>query len=443
MASSSMITSSASAPAPAPAPGQAERAARKGTSRLVALDGLRGVAALVVVIHHVYQIARPYLEPAHDAWAAGSLWWALSATPAKLLTAGSEAVLVFFVLSGVVVPLPALRGGRFSWAGYLVSRVIRLCVPVWAALAFATVSILAIPRDASMVVDGSWVERANGTSVHVSRLVEQALLSSPSYATDPVLWSLHWELVFSLLLPVFLVLARLVRRFWVAAVLACFALTIVAKVVDSDTLRYLPVFFVGTLIAVNLETLRQWAKRRLDGRMRRVLWWSGLVASLLAIVASWMSRPLVSSSSVLSMALGSLAVVGAGGLVACAICFPPVVRALSARVPQWLGRFSFSLYLVHLPIIVSLTYVVGDGSWPLVGLVGVPLSLLAAWGFGLAVEQPSHRLAQRAGRLVARGSGRVFEILWRKRAVRAALRAPLVREVPGLAAGPAPRDGAR
>ncbi|HEX3679420.1 MAG TPA: acyltransferase family protein [Galbitalea sp.] len=69
---------------------------------MVALDGLRGIAALVVVFHHVYQIARPFLEPTTHAWAVGTLWWFISATPIKLLSAGSESVLVFFVLSGVV-----------------------------------------------------------------------------------------------------------------------------------------------------------------------------------------------------------------------------------------------------------------------------------------------------------------------------------------------------
>src|SRR6195952_2318571 len=114
--------------------GEASAAESRGrsasTGRLPALDGLRGVAATVVVFHHVYPIARPFLEPSTHAWAAGSPWWVISSTPVKLLSAGSESVLVFFVLSGLVVPLPLL-GGRRGWAGFFASRLVRLYLPVW------------------------------------------------------------------------------------------------------------------------------------------------------------------------------------------------------------------------------------------------------------------------------------------------------------------------
>jgi hypothetical protein len=93
--------------------------ANPSPGRLVALDGLRGIAALVVVFHHIYQIARPFIEPTTNAWVPGSLWWFISATPIKLLSAGSESVLVFFVLSGVVVPLPLLSRGARAWVGFV------------------------------------------------------------------------------------------------------------------------------------------------------------------------------------------------------------------------------------------------------------------------------------------------------------------------------------
>src|ERR1700761_2008794 len=105
--------------------------------RLIALDGLRGIAAFVVILHHVYQVARPFLEPKVDAWAPGSLWWFVSSTPIKLLSAGSESGLVFFVLSGLVVPLPLLAKGPRAWAGFFASRLVRLYVPVWASLLLA------------------------------------------------------------------------------------------------------------------------------------------------------------------------------------------------------------------------------------------------------------------------------------------------------------------
>lgn len=62
--------------------------------RILRLDGLRGVAAVGVMLYHFSLVARPEL---------GTPTWALlTQTPVKLLFAGTESVLIFFVLSGLV-----------------------------------------------------------------------------------------------------------------------------------------------------------------------------------------------------------------------------------------------------------------------------------------------------------------------------------------------------
>ena len=58
---------------------------------------------------------------------------------------------------------------------------------------------------------------------------------------------------------------------------------------------------------------------------------------------------------------------------------------------------SFSLYLVHAPILASLCYLLGAAQWWLACLIGVPLSLAVAALFHLLVEQPAQVLARRAG----------------------------------------------
>jgi peptidoglycan/LPS O-acetylase OafA/YrhL len=373
--------------------------------RLVALDGLRGIAAMVVVFHHIYQVARPFLEPTTHAWAVGSLWWVISSTPIKLLSAGSEAVLVFFVLSGLVVPLPLLAHRSRGWIGFYVTRLVRLYLPVWGSLVVAGILIAVTPHPASAVTEGSWVERTNGTKAAFGLLFSEASLLRKSFSSNTVLWSLTWEVTFSLALPVFLGLALLLRRFWLPAALLCVALTFTGKILDSTALLYLPVFFLGTLLAVNLEALRAWARRHpsMSGRTG----WLLLICSLLAIVTSWMMRPIIPAGTLASDALGCLAPLGAMGLVTSAVIFPPLRFALGARVPQFLGRISFSLYLTHLPILVGFVYLFGDRNWGLVALVGIPISLGVAYLFWRFVEQPSHRLARWLGRRASSAALRV------------------------------------
>ncbi|HXH32813.1 MAG TPA: acyltransferase [Plantibacter sp.] len=361
------------------------------SSRLRSLDGVRGMASVVVVLYHVSLLARPFAtgrisEPA---------WDIATETPLKLLFAGTEAVQVFFVLSGLVVALPLLRGGA-SWPGFFAARFVRLYLPVWGALLLASALILLVPRDPSSVSSGEWIANANATSVDPVKLLREATLTPVSYDLVNTLWSLRWELIFTLLLPLAVVLAVLLRR-WALPLAALMAVIMVlGRVAGSDAAVYLPAFFIGTLIAVRLEDLQAWA----SARPRRLQWSVLTAVSALLLVASWISRPVVESSSTAGQALWGLSGVGAAGLIVVAIGSPLARQILEVRPVLWLGRVSFSLYLVHAPILATLAFAFGDEHWWLVGIVGIPLSLLVAAGFFAVVEHPSHGLARRVGRAV-------------------------------------------
>lgn len=239
-------------------------------TRLTALDGLRGVAAIVVVLYHLFLVAESVLRRQGGSGVGSPLWF-MSQTPLKLMTAGSEAVLVFFVLSGLVVALPALKPGSFSWSGFLSGRLARLYLPVWVSIVIGTLLIWLIPRDDSTVGQGTWMDTSQATSTNWSTFLTEASLIRFSYDLNNVLWSLRWELLFSVLLPLFLALAVVTARYWVIALTAAVALSTIGVLSGIDGLRYLPVFFIGTLMAVQLEAIREWMRRRLL-RRRSTLW---------------------------------------------------------------------------------------------------------------------------------------------------------------------------
>ena len=108
-----------------------------------------------------------------------------------------------------------------------------------------------------------------------------------------------------------------------------------------------------------------------------------------------------SGSPVFGM-LWSLVGVGAAGIILCAIGFVSFENFLNTRGSQFLGKISFSLYLIHVPIIATLAYALGDAQWWLVGIIGIPLSIGAATVFHRYVEVPSQRLAKRVGERAAR-----------------------------------------
>ncbi|WP_460942621.1 acyltransferase family protein [Okibacterium endophyticum] len=365
----------------------AQRASQ--TSRLHSLDGLRGVAAAIVVIYHLTLVARPALDTGTGAWE-----W-MTQSPLRVVTAGTEGVLVFFVLSGLVVTLPAFAG-TIDWASYYTSRMLRLYLPVWGALLLAAGLILTLPRPASSAAPESWLLERNANAITVQHLLDEASLLPPSYTINNPLWSLRWEIIFSVLLPVFVVVALAVRRFRVIAVLLSVALMVVGRLTQIDALVYLPTFFLGTLLAANLAQVRAWADRVNAGARWRV-WLPATLVSLTLLVLSWLARPIAPAGSLWSQVFWALSGVGAAGLVVVAIGSPAVTRVLSSGALSWLGRVSFSLYLVHVPVIATVAFLLGDEHWVLVAVISVPTSVVLAWLFHAAVERPSHALARRAG----------------------------------------------
>ena len=359
------------------------------SARLHSLDGLRGVAAVVVMLYHLSLVARPFLETKHT----GDAWWWLTETPLKLFTAGTEAVLVFFVLSGLVVALPALKPG-FSWPAFLGARFVRLYLPVWGSLALAAVLIALVPRNAASVTPDSWLANASARTDNLPQLLSEASLWRVSYDVNNVLWSLRWELVFSLCLPLLIGLAVLLRRRWLLAAALATAVTITGRLTSIDALVYLPVFFFGTLIAMRMPELLAWARTR-----TRRTWAPLAVLSFGLLIGSWLARPI--EGTIGADVLWALSGVGAVGLIVLALGSPLAKRILSAAVPRWLGRVSFSLYLVHVPVIGTLAFALGDANWMLVAALAIPAALVLAWLFHFAVERPAHRLARRAGRAIS------------------------------------------
>ena len=354
------------------------------SARITGLDGLRGFASLAVVLYHVSLIAKPELSETTWAW--------LTQSPLKIMFPGTESVLVFFALSGLVVALPALRSD-FAWTRYYPSRLLRLYLPVFGALIFAAVLIVAIPRDPASMPVGSWLRDAQATAITPLSLLTEASLLPESYDIDNVLWSLRWELFFSLLLPLFVWVAIRFRRagpYLAALAVAC---TVAGRMLHNDALVYFPVFLLGTIIAIHLDSIRGFAERT----HARMLWPALALLAGVLLIASWLSRPFVESGSELGDVLWGLAGVGATLIVLLVIVWPALRRGCERPSALWLGRISFSLYLVHAPILGTLGYLLGREHWWVTCLIGVPISLGVAAVFYRWVERPSHRLARRAG----------------------------------------------
>jgi len=369
---------------------------QSGRSRVTQLDGLRGLAALVVVACHALStlpgIGAAVSNDRNAGLGTAETWAVFS--PLHLLWNGTPAVHVFFVLSGFVLVLPFTRArAAAGWAPYYAKRLLRLYLPAWASLAVAVSLIALIPRSASPL-QSPWAD-IYVTDPGAGQVAKDALLLLNASTINTPLWTLKWEVLFSLLLPVYVLVALRWRRFWYLKIAAALLLAVVGGMQHQEWLTYLPIFAIGAVIGVERERIGALART-----WPRALWVLVAAAGVVLANAEWLGR----ERPVLGVE--ALVTVGATLIVLLFLYCNPAKNLGDTAVAQWLGRVSFSLYLVHLPIILAGVTLLRSVSLPLALAVSVAASFVAAELFYRYVEQPAQRLSVAAGRAVERRVGR-------------------------------------
>ena len=323
----------------------------------------------------------------------------LAYSPLRLSWAGPEAVVVFFVLSGYVLALPFATNLNRSWASYYGKRLVRLYLPVWGALAFTVAVILTVRPHAlgggNPVVDGFSV-RHDGPAL--GRDAVLLFAHTRRMERSPVVAQMGGDL-----LPSTGALRDLRATRPPPAVGRSGRTARHDDQPDSDghRLRYLPMFGVGTLLAMTEPKWRAVLRRVASGsRTYRVTFTLFRVALLdldWLLIGTTLSRLIASTATRNGIVTENVAVtLGAVLLIIIALTFRGTGRLLESRPLGWLGSRSYSLYLVHFPIVISTAFLFKGWSWT--GLA----TMLTATAidtelFYRVVERPSIRLAGLAG----------------------------------------------
>jgi len=234
----------------------AELKERTTGGRYLELDGLRGLAAFTVVWHHLWFM---YSLPRH--------WYE------QPLIAGHEAVMVFFVLSGLVLSLPYWnRGTNGPYFPYLVRRFFRIYVPFAVALCLAAVA--AAWLGGRTLPLSYWFYLTWHTPVTPKLLISQFLMS-PTPELNTAFWSLRYEVQMSILFPLLVALLSRIPSSagWIGATAVyLFSNWLRKRAVPDphylgDLLRYGSMFAYGALIGRSRATWRSLSERaKVPGR---------------------------------------------------------------------------------------------------------------------------------------------------------------------------------
>ncbi len=351
-------------------------AAVSRTDRIPGLDGLRGVAVLLVVVYHLF-----------PRWLPG----------------GFVGVSLFFALSGFLITHRLLvehrRTGRVSLGRFAVGRVRRI-VP---ASVVAVVGVLAVWSSAGWL-SADVVDDARWSLLQVSNW--EQVVSGVRYGADTALnplahfWSLSVEEQMFWIFPAVFALVAVSRRRLAAVVVALFVGSALCAVLADDvsfvyfaTLSRAAEFFAGSLAVIAVHTFRPRP--------------SAFVASSVAAVAvsALVVFAFTCEADGRFVASGGLVVVGVVTAVAVAATSLSGRRAGAAvlfdvSLLRWVGSRSYGIYLYHWPVIVA---VGRAGAAHAVLLSAAVTVVLAELSYRL-VEQPFMRSVRRPVVWAASGS---------------------------------------
>ncbi|MFC7274723.1 acyltransferase family protein [Paractinoplanes rhizophilus] len=391
-------------------------------ARLAWLDALRGYAALVVVLFH--------LSPKVIGTGPHLAIY-------RHFDAGKYGVLLFFLVSGYVIPMSLERHGslRRFWIG----RLFRIYPAYLAAIA-----LVAILAGAGWLAWPVALRQETWASVLAHATMMNDLVGLRGAVR--VFWTLSYEMVFYLIVSGLFVLRWHRRSAWWASGLAIVALAggaalpddllgatfadrrataaVLLLVTGLSVLAYLkdrlvPAAGVAGIALVLLPALNGHATKQ----STVIASWQGvlLLAAMFAgtVVYRWQHRQIGGREAAFALTVVALGMIGAHwthlgtsaalrlwlatvGAVTVTFLFAYAMR--NRTVPlvfTWLGRISYSLYLLHVIGLMLLSRVLpdlGTRGWEFrvaAGLAYVAASLVVAGIAYRMVEKPGQRLGRK------------------------------------------------
>jgi len=369
---------------------RAEPPESASSARVPALDGLRGLAVLLVLLSHASNV-QIFLWPGLD-----------------FRGTGRAGVFLFFVLSAYLLTAQfldsdprALRGWR-PWVRYVVRRLLRI-YPAYFVCLFLH---LALKDEIRIQELQHWTLGTVGEHLAMIR-------------AELHFWTVPVEVGYYLVLPlVVLVLLPLRAR----PALACATLVLAAVALrflyppdygsrapdfEVNLLPFLPVFLAGSAGAVVAQAWRRSAPAqhsRARARGNRI--WD--LAAVVSGIVLLLHAPAVWSQvtgeyvehTLFHMRFGIFALLWSVLLVSLVCGSGWLRRPFELSALRWVGKVSYSTYLFHRLILVEVELRLGDVMGPWSGLAFLVAALLAGWLSYRFIERPFMRLWARSGRKV-------------------------------------------
>jgi peptidoglycan/LPS O-acetylase OafA/YrhL len=319
------------------------------------LEGLRGLAAALVIVHHFLLAFYPsvYFGDPKTVHTTHFIELAYFRSPLSALTNGNFMVAIFFVLSGYVLSRRYMKNNKIeTLTSSAIRRFPRLYIPVAVTLVIAFILLqttYSVTNNVAFTTQSWWL-----THFWPKDFSFRTFLTCFSYSTmflgdnryDPSMWTMYIEMYGSMLVFALLALTHNTKLKWVLFLL-----------VSLFIAKLFFVLYLGFIIGICLNYIDEASLQNL--KYKKVIVPLLIMAGLIfGGFPSWAGAydqekfyHFVSSAWIKNNP-DAVHLIGATCVVIALLLSPSIQKLFSGRLFVFLGDISFSAYLIH-PLIIS------------------------------------------------------------------------------------------
>lgn len=321
---------------------------RGGKNNFLAMEGLRGLAVILVFVVHANSVMSPWLSSSLKE----SVWFEF------ITNWGHSGVDLFFILSGYLIYGSIIRAKSFSLMGYAYRRAKRILPTFYFTLAIYIAINLTVNKSAGTLPDGLEL---------IPFIISQMLLIPMVFGNDylvEVSWTLTYELAFYAIAPIVLLgmgMKTLTTRVRVGIVLATAMLGAILFYNVFGPVRSM--LFIAGILVYELR----------DVQGKSIPSWVGaagfVAASLYVGFNNFFELNFIAAVFVMMLGYGALVFVSLGNPMG-------ILSILQCAPLRYLGNMSYSYYLIHGLVIHAFFMVFGKLVLPAGDIVWMYLPLM-------------------------------------------------------------------
>lgn len=324
------------------------------------LEGIRGIAAIIVVLHHYILAFYPAMSSAIESQIHNETSYfeeVMAQIPLNIFYNGGFAVCIFFILSGYVLSNKYHQSNDYKvLIQYATKRYFRLLVPVSVSvlLAYVFVHLGFMNRLflGEITKSGDWLAGSFNISENMTPMIKNMFMGVFFFKDNtynPVLWTMTYELLGSLLIFSFLLFIHPIKYKF-----SLYGFLVIILFVTGN--HYYAAFILGVVLNKYVVQIQLASKSiHIPSWILWILFFVGLYfgsypscINIKNTIYGVLYFPRLNNETFYH-------VVGAFLIMFAVVNSPRVQLALSGKILNFIGKISFSFYLLHFIILTSLS----------------------------------------------------------------------------------------